>query len=137
MERNIVRQLLTRPVLGQAGRVFMAERRGPKAKPDQGLSLAIPCKLNAYILKRDKTQASIVEEMNSDPVILKYLGKNKMSRGTLAFLASGRMIPSMNMLVVLMHFFNCEAEDLYEPYIVAMISGDVEKWIKEGGKWNE
>lgn len=113
------------------------QRRGPKPKPEQGLSLVIPCRINEYLTKMQKTQAAIVEEMNADPIVLKYLGKASMSRGTLAFLASGRIIPSMTMLVVLMHFFNCEAEDLYEPYVIAMISGDVEKWVKEGGTWNE
>lgn len=99
----------------------MTGTRGRPATPMSGITSVVPNNITERVKQLGKTQVQVVEEMNSDPVIMATLGKVKLSRGTFAYFAGGRALPSVDMLVALMIYLKCDAEDLYEPYVLTLI----------------
>ena len=120
---------------GPDSRELLNKRRGPKPRPNQGISAVVPCKLNLLLIETGKTQSQLADDISGIPAYQRLMGRTILSRGSLALIASGRIIASGAMLAVLCHYLGCRPDELYEPYILALIDGKPSEWVKEGGYW--
>ncbi len=115
---------------------MLNNRRGPKSHPDKGISCIVPCRLGTILRELKRTQVDLADAISSTPAFTRMMGKTRLSRGTLALVASGRLIASAPLLAVLCAYLGQKPEDIYEPYILGLIDKQPSRWVKEGGYWN-